>query len=35
MKPSHIEQPNSTINVHDTLTWNIIHENILTTLEAN
>jgi hypothetical protein len=28
MKPLHIEQPSSTINVHDTLTWNIIHENI-------
>jgi len=29
----HIEQPSSTINVHNTLTSNIIHENILTTLE--
>ncbi len=28
----HIEQPSSTINVHNTLTSNIIHENILTTL---
>jgi hypothetical protein len=33
MKPSHIEKPSSTINVHNTLTSNIIHENILTTLE--
>jgi hypothetical protein len=33
MKPSHIEQPSSTINVHNTLISNIIHENILTTLE--
>ncbi len=33
MKPLHIEQPSSTINVHNTLTSNIIHENILTTLE--
>jgi hypothetical protein len=33
MQPLHIEQPSSTINVHNTLTSNIIHENILTTLE--
>ncbi len=33
MEPLHIEQPSSTINVHNTLTSNIIHENILTTLE--
>jgi hypothetical protein len=33
MKPLHIEQPSSTINVHNALTSNIIHENILTTLE--
>jgi hypothetical protein len=33
MEPSHIEQPSSTINVHNTLTSNIIHESILTTLE--
>jgi hypothetical protein len=33
MKPSHIEQPSSTINVHSTLTSNIIHENILIALE--
>jgi hypothetical protein len=31
MKP--LQQPSSTINVHNTLTLNIIHENILTTLE--
>jgi hypothetical protein len=29
----HIEQPPSIINVHSTLISNIIHENILTTLE--
>jgi len=33
VEPSHIEQQSSTINVHNTLTSNIIHENILTTLE--
>ncbi len=33
MEPLHIEQPSSTINVHNTLISNIIHENILTTLE--
>jgi hypothetical protein len=33
MEPSHIEQPSSTINVHTTLTSNIINENILTTLK--
>jgi hypothetical protein len=33
MEPSHIEQPSSTINVHNTLTSNIIHENLLTALE--
>jgi hypothetical protein len=33
VEPSHIEQPSSTINVHNTLISNIIHENILTTLE--
>jgi len=33
VEPSHIEQPTSTINVHNTLTSNIINENILTTLE--
>ncbi len=33
MQPLHIEQPSSTINVHNRLTSNIIHENILTTLE--
>jgi hypothetical protein len=33
VEPSHIEQPSSTINVHNTLTSNIIHENILTVLE--
>ncbi len=33
MEPLHIEQPSSTINVHNTLTSNIIHEIILTTLE--
>jgi hypothetical protein len=33
MQPLLIEQPSSTINVHNTLTSNIIHENILTTLE--
>ncbi len=36
VEPSHIEQPSSTINVHvhNILTSNIIHENILTTLES-
>jgi hypothetical protein len=33
MEPLHIEQPSSTINVDNRLTSNIIHENILTTLE--
>ncbi len=33
VEPLHIEQPSSTINVHNTLTLNIIHEYILTTLE--
>jgi hypothetical protein len=33
VEPLHIEQPSSTINVHNTLISNIIHENILTTLE--
>jgi hypothetical protein len=33
VEPLHIEQPSSTINVHNTLTSNIIYENILTTLE--
>jgi len=33
VEPSHIEQPSSTINVHNTLISNIIHENILTILE--
>jgi len=33
IEPLHIEQPCSTINVHNTLTSTIIHENILTTLE--
>jgi hypothetical protein len=33
MEPLHIEQPSSTINVHNTLTSNIIHESILTILE--
>jgi len=33
MEPLHIEQPSSTINVHNTLTSNNTHENILTTLE--
>jgi hypothetical protein len=33
VQPSHIEQPSSTINVHNTLTSNIIHEYILITLE--
>ncbi len=33
VEPLHIEQPSSTINVHNTLTSNIIHENISTTLE--
>jgi hypothetical protein len=33
VEPSHIEQQSSTINVHNTLTSNIVHENILTTLE--
>jgi hypothetical protein len=33
MEPLHIEQPSSTTNVHDTMTSNIIHENILKTLE--
>jgi hypothetical protein len=33
MKSLHIEQPSSTINVHNTLTSNIIHENILMKLE--
>ncbi len=33
MEPSNIEQPSSTINVHNTLISNIIHENILTILE--
>jgi hypothetical protein len=28
-----LQQPSSTINVHNTLVSNIIHENILTTLE--
>ncbi len=31
MKP--LQQPSSTINVHNTLTSNIIHESILTILE--
>jgi len=34
MEPLHIEQPSLTINVHNTLTSNIIHENILTILES-
>jgi hypothetical protein len=33
MQPLHIEQPSSTINVHNRLISNIIHENILTRLE--
>ncbi len=33
MESSHIEQPSSTINVHNTMTSNTIHESILTTLE--
>jgi hypothetical protein len=33
VEPLHIEQPSSTINVHNTLTSNIMHENILTTLK--
>jgi hypothetical protein len=33
MEPLHIEQPSSTTNVHNTMTSNIIHENILKTLE--
>jgi hypothetical protein len=33
VEPSHIEQPFSTINVHNIVTSNIIYENILTTLE--
>jgi hypothetical protein len=33
MKPLYIKQPSANINVHNTLTSNIIHENILTTLE--
>jgi len=33
VEPLHIEQPSSTINVRNTLTSNIIYENILTTLE--
>ncbi len=33
MELLHIEQPSSIINVHNTLTSNIVHENILTTLE--
>jgi len=33
VEPLHIEQPSSTINVHSTLTSNMIHENILTTLK--
>ncbi len=33
IEPLHIEQPSSIVNVHNTLTSNIIHENILTTLE--
>ncbi len=33
MEPLHIEQPSSIIIVHNTLTSNIIHENILTTME--
>ncbi len=31
MEPLHIEQPFSTINVHNTLTSNIIHEFFLIT----
>jgi hypothetical protein len=30
---SHIEQPSSTINVHNKLTSNIVYENVLTTFE--
>ncbi len=33
VEPSHIEQPSSIVSIHNTLTSNIIHENILTTLE--
>jgi hypothetical protein len=33
VEPSHIKQPSSTIIVHNTLTSNILHENILTTLK--
>jgi len=33
VEPLHIEQPSSTINVHNTSISNIIHENNLTTLE--
>jgi hypothetical protein len=33
VEPLHIEQPSSTINIHNTSTSNIIHENILTTLQ--